>query len=125
MAISHTLTHLYVVKDLTLTNKEGLVQHVKGRGSLGCHEHEMMEYRILKSGSKTKSWITTWTSRFLQVHQQQRKTVDASIKNAHTPLYGLVYLIKKKWKRPRYLMFSSPQSLLVRPTFMNPMPKGN
>ena len=59
MAISHTLTHLYVVKDLTLTNKEGLVQHVKGRGSLGCHEHEMMECRILKSEKKKKSWITT------------------------------------------------------------------
>lgn len=91
MAISHTLTHLYVVKDPTLTNKEGLVHHVKGRGSLGCHEREMMECRILKSGSKTKSWITTWTSQFLQVHQQQKEDCGCIHKKCtHTPVWASV-----------------------------------
>ncbi|KAK4806252.1 hypothetical protein QYF61_013396 [Mycteria americana] len=34
--------------DLLLTNKEGLVGDVKVKGSLGCRDHEMVEFRILR-----------------------------------------------------------------------------
>jgi len=33
--------------DLVLTNKEGLVGNVKLKGSLGCSDHEMVEFKIL------------------------------------------------------------------------------
>ncbi|GAB0207135.1 mitochondrial enolase superfamily member 1 [Grus japonensis] len=36
-----------VLLDLVLTNKEGLVGDVKVGGSLGCSDHEMVEFRIL------------------------------------------------------------------------------
>ena len=35
-----------VLLDLVLTNKEGLVEAVKGDGSLSCRDHEMVEFRI-------------------------------------------------------------------------------
>ena len=41
--------------DLILTNKEGLVKEVKVGGSLGCSDHEMVEFEILSGGSKAKS----------------------------------------------------------------------
>ncbi|KAF1441782.1 hypothetical protein FQV07_0011647, partial [Pygoscelis papua] len=34
------------VLDLVLTNKEGLVGNVKLKGSLGCSDHEMVEFKI-------------------------------------------------------------------------------
>ena len=40
--------------DLILTNKEGLVGDVKVKGSLGCSDHEMVEFRILRGGSRAK-----------------------------------------------------------------------
>ncbi|PKU30268.1 glycerol kinase [Limosa lapponica baueri] len=45
--------------DLVLTNKEGLVGDVKVRGSLGCSDHEMVEFMILCGRSRAKSRITT------------------------------------------------------------------
>jgi len=48
-----------VLLGLVLTNKEGLVEVVKAGGSLGCSDHEMVEFRILREGSKAISWITT------------------------------------------------------------------
>ena len=44
---------------LMLTNKEGLVGDVKVEGSLGCSDHEVVEFRILRGGSRAKSKITT------------------------------------------------------------------
>ena len=44
--------------DLLLTNKEEWVMDVKVRGSFGCSDHEMIEFRILKEGNKAKSSIT-------------------------------------------------------------------
>ncbi|GAB0184054.1 hypothetical protein GRJ2_000870700 [Grus japonensis] len=35
--------------DLILTNKEGLVGDVKLKGSLGCSDHKMVEFRILRA----------------------------------------------------------------------------
>ena len=42
--------------DLVLTNKEGLVGHVKVGGSLGCSDHEMVEFRILCGGVQDPVW---------------------------------------------------------------------
>ena len=44
--------------DLILTNKEGLVGNVKLRGSLGCSDHEMMEFKILRAARKVHSKLT-------------------------------------------------------------------
>ncbi|GAB0204057.1 hypothetical protein GRJ2_002871300 [Grus japonensis] len=48
-----------VLLDLVLTNKEGLVGDVKLGGSLGCSDHEMVEFRILRGRSRAISRITT------------------------------------------------------------------
>ncbi|GAB0209615.1 hypothetical protein GRJ2_003427200 [Grus japonensis] len=45
--------------DLVLPNKEGLVGDVKVGGSLGCNDHEMVEFRILHGRSRAISRITT------------------------------------------------------------------
>jgi len=45
--------------DLVLTNKERLVEDVKVGGSLGCSDHEMVEFRILHGGSGAISKIKT------------------------------------------------------------------
>ncbi|GAB0185088.1 mitochondrial enolase superfamily member 1 [Grus japonensis] len=37
------------VLDLVLTNKEGLVENVKLKGSLGCSDHGMVEFNILRA----------------------------------------------------------------------------
>jgi len=45
--------------DLVLTNKEGLAEDVKAGGRLGCSNHEMVEFRILRGGSRAISRIKT------------------------------------------------------------------
>ncbi|GAB0179159.1 hypothetical protein GRJ2_000381200 [Grus japonensis] len=45
--------------DLILTNKEGLVGNVKLKGSLGCSDHEMVEFRILRAVRRVRSKLTT------------------------------------------------------------------
>ncbi|GAB0207578.1 mitochondrial enolase superfamily member 1 [Grus japonensis] len=45
--------------DLVLTNKEGLVGNVKLKGSLGCSDHEMVEFRILRAARRAHSKLTT------------------------------------------------------------------
>ena len=45
--------------DLILTNKEGLVGDVKLKGSLGCIDHEMVEFRILRAARRVHSKLTT------------------------------------------------------------------
>ncbi|GAB0204485.1 hypothetical protein GRJ2_002914100 [Grus japonensis] len=44
--------------DLILTNKEGLVGDVKLKGSLGCSDHEMVEFRILRAVRRVHSKLT-------------------------------------------------------------------
>ena len=39
--------------------KEGLVEDVKVGGSLGCSDHEMVEFRILRGGSRAISRLKT------------------------------------------------------------------
>ncbi|GAB0180661.1 mitochondrial enolase superfamily member 1 [Grus japonensis] len=45
--------------DLILTNKEGLVGDVKLKGSLGCSDHKMVEFRILRAARRAHSKLTT------------------------------------------------------------------
>ncbi|GAB0202677.1 hypothetical protein GRJ2_002733300 [Grus japonensis] len=45
--------------DLILTNKEGLVGDVKLKGSLGCSDHEMVEFKILRAARRVHSKLTT------------------------------------------------------------------
>ncbi|GAB0182648.1 hypothetical protein GRJ2_000730100 [Grus japonensis] len=44
--------------DLILTNKEGLVGDVKLKGSLGCSDHKMVEFRILRAARRALSKLT-------------------------------------------------------------------
>ena len=48
-----------VLLDLVLTTKEGLVEDVKVGGSLGCSDHAMVEFRILRGRSRAISRITS------------------------------------------------------------------
>ncbi|GAB0183929.1 mitochondrial enolase superfamily member 1 [Grus japonensis] len=45
--------------DLILTNKEGLVGDIKLKGSLGCSDHKMVEFRILRAAKRACSKLTT------------------------------------------------------------------
>ena len=45
--------------DLILTNKEGLVENVKLKGSLGCSDHEMVEFKILRAARTAHSKCVT------------------------------------------------------------------
>jgi len=51
-------TRKVVLLDLLLTNTEGPVEDVKAGGSLGCRDHEMVEFRNLHGGSRAISSIT-------------------------------------------------------------------
>ncbi|GAB0179966.1 cAMP-dependent protein kinase inhibitor alpha [Grus japonensis] len=45
--------------DLILTNKEGLVGNVKLKGSLGCSDHEVVEFKILRAARRAHSKLIT------------------------------------------------------------------
>jgi len=45
--------------DLVLTNKEGPVGNVKLKGSLGCSDHEMIEFKILQAARRVRSKLAT------------------------------------------------------------------
>ncbi|GAB0176549.1 hypothetical protein GRJ2_000120100 [Grus japonensis] len=45
--------------DLVLTNKEGLVGNVKLKGSLGCSDQEMVEFKILRAARRAHSKLPT------------------------------------------------------------------
>ena len=46
------------VLDCILTSKEGLVGDVKVKGILGCSDHKMVEFSIMRGRSRAKSNIT-------------------------------------------------------------------
>ncbi|PKU39022.1 glycerol kinase [Limosa lapponica baueri] len=48
-----------VLLDVVLANEEGLMEDVKVGGSLGCSDHEKIEFRIMGSMRKTPSRIAT------------------------------------------------------------------
>jgi len=45
--------------DLVLTNKEGLLGNVKVKGGLGCSDHKMVEFKILRAVRRVCSKLTT------------------------------------------------------------------
>jgi len=45
--------------DLVLTNMEGLVGNVKVKGNLGCSDHKMMEFKILRAARRVRSMLAT------------------------------------------------------------------
>jgi len=45
--------------DLVLTNKEGLVENIKLKGSLRCGEHEMGEFKILRAVRRAHDKLNT------------------------------------------------------------------
>ncbi|PKU34027.1 glycerol kinase [Limosa lapponica baueri] len=45
--------------DLVLTNKEGMMGNVKLKGSLGCSDHEMVEFMILRAVRRVPTKLTT------------------------------------------------------------------
>jgi len=47
------------ILDLVLTNKEGLVANMKLKGSLGCTDLEMVEFRILRAVRSVHRKLTT------------------------------------------------------------------
>jgi len=52
-------TRKWTLLDLLLRNKEGLAGDVKAGGRLGCSDHEMVEFRILRGGRRAISWNKT------------------------------------------------------------------
>ncbi|GAB0178718.1 hypothetical protein GRJ2_000337100 [Grus japonensis] len=47
------------MRDLVLTNKEGLVGNVMLEGNLGCMDHEMVEFKILRAVRRVQGKLTT------------------------------------------------------------------
>jgi len=47
------------ILDLALTNKEGLVGNVKLKGSLGCRDNEIVEFKILRAARRVHSKLAT------------------------------------------------------------------
>jgi len=45
-----------------LTNKEGLVGNVKLKGSLGCSDHQMVEFKFLRAVRGCTASSLRWTS---------------------------------------------------------------
>jgi len=45
--------------DLVLTSKEGLVGKVKVKGSLGCSDHEVVDFKILRAARRVRSKLAT------------------------------------------------------------------
>lgn len=48
--------------ELVLTNKEMVVWNVNFKGSLGCSDHEMVEFKILRKPGWCTTSSLTWTS---------------------------------------------------------------
>jgi len=48
-----------VMLDLVLADKEGLVGNVKVKGSLGCSDHKMVEFKILRAERRVRSKLAT------------------------------------------------------------------
>lgn len=49
---------LLAFMDLIFTNKEGFIGDAKAEDSLGCREHEVVDFRILRGGSRANSKVT-------------------------------------------------------------------
>ncbi|PKU46884.1 hypothetical protein llap_2857 [Limosa lapponica baueri] len=97
--------------DLVLTNKEWLVGNVKLKGSLGCSDCEMVEFKILRAASRVHSNLTTLAFRRadfglfrdLPAQKQCIPTKRKSSKNARRPaLTNKEFLEQLKLKKEAY-----------------------
>ena len=59
MQVMEEPTRKGALLDLVLTNKEGLVEDVKVGGRLSCSDHEMVEFRVPRGGSRAIRKIKT------------------------------------------------------------------
>ena len=59
LQVREELTRRGAVLDLVLPNKQGLVGSVKLKGSLGCSDHEMVEFKIVRAARRAHSKLTT------------------------------------------------------------------
>jgi len=54
-----TPTQRDAILDLMLTSESDLIAGVKTRGSLGCSDHELVEFTVLRDIGKAKSIVRT------------------------------------------------------------------
>ena len=68
---------------LVLTNKEGLVGSVKLKGSLGCSDHEMVEFKILRAARRAHSQLVALDCRreALGLFRDPTQTIPRVYKN--------------------------------------------
>ncbi|GAB0182918.1 hypothetical protein GRJ2_000757100 [Grus japonensis] len=59
LQVTEEPTRRCAMLDLVLTNKERLVGNVKLKGSLGCSDQEMVEFKILRAARRVHSKFTT------------------------------------------------------------------
>lgn len=52
---------------LALTSKEGMVSNMKLKGSLGCRDHEMVEFKILRASKRMCSKVAALDFHFFRV----------------------------------------------------------
>ncbi|GAB0178067.1 hypothetical protein GRJ2_000272000 [Grus japonensis] len=58
LQVTEELTRRGAMLDLVLTNKEGLVGNVKLKSNLGCSDHEMVEFKILRAVRRAHRRLT-------------------------------------------------------------------
>ena len=51
--------HCIAMLDFVLTIKEGLMGNVKLKGSLGCSDHEIVDFKILRAAKRVQSKLAT------------------------------------------------------------------
>jgi len=56
--------------DFVLTNEEGLVSNVKLKGSFGCSEHKMVEFKILRVPKRVLSKLATLDFRKVELFRE-------------------------------------------------------
>ena len=61
MQVVEELTRWGVLLDLVLTNRDGLVEDMKVGGSLGCSDHEIVEFKMELGGRREKVGLLPWT----------------------------------------------------------------
>ncbi|PKU48058.1 dtw domain-containing protein 2 [Limosa lapponica baueri] len=59
LQVTEEPTRSHAMLDLVLTNKEGLVGNVELKGSLGCSDHKMMKFKILRAERRMHGKLTT------------------------------------------------------------------
>lgn len=85
----------HALLDLMFASKEGWVGDMKVWDSIGCSDHEIVEFRILRGGSKTKSRIMALDFRSAEfvLFRDLRGRMTKLHSNAKCSMDVLLYLI--------------------------------